>query len=404
MTAAVMLEPQIQNPADAEVPLAYRFAEREASRILDTLSRVDVRAVEGLDAAAAVEALLRGPLPVVVGAVRDAGRLMASLPELVGGSPRAEDDAGDDFDLVVLAGPGDAREGDGSPASRERFCEEVDVAFAQLTDSMNGELESQELANICVMLVRGLREVRAQLTRARAERSKWALITAIEEGRRKAQRALRAGLGLAARLAGMPPPSFIAEHSELASAQRVRELLMTFRADVLRMTDNVEAMPPSYVEMMARDAHLHLLSFIGHPHYHELRGPDRFQVQSLRARLAQCLTSKKPSPTEAAKVLLDLHAFAGLLSAVNSREVLVVHDRAVKKRGADELEALLAGLSMGRGHRSTTYAIILSDLTRMRGRDPDLDEHVRREQQRGGEAGLASRALRTLLRLSAVRT
>ena len=392
-------------------PLAgFEFAVDQGNRILARISRVDLRRYESLAAATGVQLMMRGPVNEMLSALTDTMRLISTVPCLVTDAVEIDSDELElpepDLEFDESAGAHiEPFEGDARPATLERFCEEVDGALAQLTAAPRTDVNADALGGLCHILVGGLREAHRQLVTARGQRSKWGLIAAAEDGRRKIQRALRACLCAAACLVDVASESlpFARDQSELASALRVRDTLLHFRADILRITAACRSAGPKDLRTVAQHAIFRIASLVRDNNYHELRALDRFNLRRFRAELETWLSENGSGVDAARQALLDLNAYVDLLASVNNREVLVEHDRNVKRQAGEELESCLAMLSVQQRGAAELYRGALERLQVLRWRDAPFGAHIDGELGRTDESSLEKRVFATLSQLATVR-
>lgn len=389
---------------DSVAGLEYVIARTTA--ILEKLGSIDLSHYESLPAAIALDKLEEGPVAATVACLADTLRVLTTLPFVVGetGAPEpgtSDDELDLDFDLTPAAEP---NEGDARPPA-ERVGAEIDAALARITVADQSDDDPGELDGLCRMLIQAVRASREQLQRARHERAKWSLIAAAEESRRKCQRALRAAVCAAAQVLGVDPATlvFAHEHSELASALRVREALMRFRTEVLDLTASVGEANAADMIVSAR-ACGECINVLSHrPAYGELRALDRYTLQQVRTRLEAFVAAGGADVEGGRQALLDLNAFADLLRAVNNRETLVQHDRAKIRELIDALEACLATANIDPSRARRDYAPVLARFAALRWRDVALDAEVLRQVTDGAQTALEPSIYALLGALNSVR-
>ena len=378
-----MTDAAVVTPSQGDAVAGLEFAIARAAAVLEKLASIDLSHYESLPAAVALDRLEEGPVATALSCVTETLRVLTTLPFLVGeaGQPHEpaspdDDDLDLDFDLAPAAEP---NEGDARPPA-ERVGAEIDAALERITAETTAAGPGA-VEGLCRMLIQAVRAAREQLQRARHERAKWSLIAAAEESRRKCQRALRAGLCAAAQQLGVDPATlvFAHEHSEIASALRVREALMRFRAEVLELTAGVaEAAAPGLLDT-AR-ACVDTITHLAHrPAYAELRALDRYTLQQLRSRLEAFASTDSVDEAAGRQALLDLNAFADLLRSVNNRETLVQHDRARIRELTDALEACLATANIDPPRARRELGPVLARFAPLRWRDVALDAEVLRQ-------------------------
>ncbi len=389
-------------------PLAgFEYALNQANRLLARLTRVDLRGYESVAASVSVPMMLRGPVAEILSIATDAMRLITTLPYLVtdielgvGDEPELELDLEEEGASEL----NEPSEGDAHLVNLERFCEEIDDALERLTLVPRSLVDAEALSGLCQMLVAGLRQARQQIMGARQQRSKWGLIATSEEARRKVQRAMRAALCTAARIVDVSPEDlpFGRDQSELASALRVRDTLLTLREDMLVLTrfDTLELWA---LQKAATAAMLRLAALRQAEAYPELWATDRFQLERLRGLLEKWLASASSDLELGRHTLLDLHAYCDLLLGINHREILVEHDRVLARAALDELEACAAMVAVRHGGALAAYLEALARLEPLRWRDEALRQHLVAEQERGVEGELEHRVLTSLALLRGMR-
>lgn len=368
----------------SELVESLEFALQTGAKLVERLRVIDFKSYEPLAPDTATSLMLRGAVKQVQQSMGDVASLLTTLPALLSDGPLPAEalvqENADEWDLDGVP----ATNGDAAPL-HDRFCEEIDAALEGLTSNIGDRLPFEVLGNSCQMLVLELRRARGRLIDAQRRRSKWGMITEGEEARRKAMKALQAGITLSARMlhVDLSDTVFSAQPTETNMALAARELVFEFRVNVESIVAGIDRMPVNELALRLRDARILLLELFSSPTYHALRAPDRYALQQLRERAAAWLDTLWDDAEAARQVLLDLQVFVELLAGVNRREVLVQHDRGIIEAARNELSDLMATTALTRESPWPSYASALRSLRRARWRDEELDNLVARELRRG---------------------
>ncbi|RYF11457.1 MAG: hypothetical protein EOO40_03295 [Deltaproteobacteria bacterium] len=225
-----------------------------------------------------------------------------------------------------------------------------------------------------------LKEAVESLRAARRERAKWGLITAGEEVRRITRKSLRACCLVAMRLLNVADAQkhFTSDVSDLQAGLWTRAALMAFAHDMQALSQVGAGIDGVDLGMHMRDIRIRMLQLSGDTHYSELRAPDRYQLQLLFGEISHWLDHSWEDFSRARALLTQATTLASHLSQINSRDLLVAHDKEVHALAQSKLQALLAGPAGDRdGERAWRgLADALDVLTRMRWRDQALDAVV----------------------------
>ncbi|MEK7705031.1 MAG: hypothetical protein AAB426_08735 [Myxococcota bacterium] len=404
-TQGAMTASELERSSD-EMRDSFAFAMQSGRRLLERLRVIDFKSYEPLSPEAATSLMLCGAAKQVQQSMRDVASLLATMPALLSDGPMPPEGIVEEHEPIWNLEDAEATEGEAAPV-HDRFCEELDAALEGLTNSAAGKVLFEAFDNSCQMLVLELRRARARLMDAQRRRVKWAMITEGEESRRKATKALQAGVALAARMldVDLHGTEFAEQPSELHTSLAVRNLVFELRANVESITAGIERLPVNELALRVRDARILLLELFASPLYHSLRAPDRYGLQQLRQRAAEWLESLWEDGDAARHVLDDLRLFVDLLVQINCRDVLVQHDRRLVQASRESLTDLLATTALSRTSPWSAYAAVLAELQRARWRDETLDGVVARELRRGESelADLGPRIEATLEALSHVR-
>jgi hypothetical protein len=365
-----------------------------ARRLVEKLRVVDFRSYEPLSAEAAVGFMTRGAAQQVYQSMTEAIRLIGSLPVLILNEPDShlEVDTGTpvDGDGVWLESDEVSVEGVPDPP-HDRVVEEIDEALARLTEPQKAEgaVDPELAVSIWKMLATQLKQGRARLATARRTRSKWALITEGEEGRRKALKSLQYGITLAMHVAGFPGPgvAFPEDPAELQVALQVRETLLSLRRDLLVITSPVSSLRDYELNIVLRDVRIRILDLFLSRTYQDVRAADRFAIQGLRQRVDSWLNSLWDDGEAARRLLSDIRAFATLLGEVNNRELLVTYDRVLKAQCLESLDDLTATLSVSRRDGWWRYLRALREVDALRYRSDTFDRFLEGELKATARTG-----------------
>lgn len=383
-----------------------RHALARGRHLDETLRVIDFKSHEPLDAEAAVAFLTRGAAEQVYRAMGEAMRLLRALPDLILGidtDGAADGDAAlDDWDEPT----GPASEGVPNPP-KDHLTEELDVAIGLLASLCLTKPASLVVDRVAARatwetLAEHVRQCRVRVNRARRERSKWAMITEGEEGRRKTLKALRFGLLLVARIVEVSDDGgLVADSSEVALGVAVREALLGLRRDLLEITEDCGTCDDADLSMRMRDVRLVFMDLFLSPIYKELRVADRFALQGLRRRIDAWVNLETDDRDAARQLLADVRVFAAPLLCVNHRGTLKNHDRQVRDQALFALEALSGAAAPYVTDVWAHLSRVLQQLQRVRWRDEGLDRYVAAQIQEGERPGAALAApigeLQTLL-------
>ena len=355
-----------------------------SERLLDRLRALDFSCFEAMGAEDAVPHMLSGPMNEVVRAMNEAVRLLRSLPRLAGGQAPGFDLEYSDI-LVDLELMGEHIPTEGRPKPpRDKYSQGLDSLLKPQGRSQPTAADLEKFSAACDHMVEELKSALDFIRQARRERSKWALITAGEEARRKTQKSVRAGVILGMRLVspGQAERLFPNDTSELESALRVRAALMSFRQDIGTLVATGARMQGVELGLHLRDVRIRMLQLFSDRSYSQLRAPDRFELQRLFGRMSAWLDHPWEQFEEALKNLDELGRFVDTLVAVNGRDVLVEHDREVRNRCLGRLQAMVQAAAAPI-ETWRTFADVLADLLAMQWRSAELDAHVLTEVDRG---------------------
>lgn len=353
-----------------------------AERLLDRLRGIDLHCFEPMPAQDAVPHMCVGPVNEITRVLNESVRLLRSLPRLVGGAGLSLEL---DYTDTVLELDGEPRlpvEGKPVPM-QDTFNEDLDATLKAGAGVQTTPADVTAFAQQVERMVDQLKGALDFVRMARRERSKWALITAGEEGRRKAQKSLRAALILGMRIVkpAQAHRLFPRDPSELETALIVRASLMAFREDIMNLAETGASLSDMDLALHLRDVRIRMLQLFSDRHYSALRAPDRFQLQALFGRLNAWLDVSWENFPEARAVLAELGEFSAGLNEVNNRDILVEHDRSLRDAAVTRLAALDVTLN-GTDHWQA-YAQALEQLKGMQWRSRELDAMVLGELDRG---------------------
>ncbi len=359
---------------------SMKGASARAEALADRLRALNFCAFESVPFDVAVPELMRGPSAELARLLTESVRLLRTMPPLVG-LPDAP--AGHDEETVEDQAPeagAKAQEGQARPPL-DRFCEDMDNYLQTPQNEQSVQHHQQLFLQVRDMSLEILVECLDLLRAAKRERSKWALITAGEEGRRKATKSLRTNVILGMRI--VSPVSadklFVNEPSELQAALQVRDSIMLLRARVLTLLQSSVQVQPGdqEVRMLAAQVCQRLREFFQHPVYHYVRAADRYALQNHFGRIHGWV-ERLPTDEEVAIVdaLEALGSTVEDLQQVNRRVILVDHDRQVRDTVLERLRAL-QGDAWQAPHAGDDYLQVLREAQRMQHRNLDLDNVVR---------------------------
>lgn len=320
----------------------------QADRLLGRLRSVTFVPFESMAPKDAVPHLREGPVAEVRHALDATLKLLRSLSRICQTGAEFDDGATRPRNAVAAYEEGGVtREGVPQPMLDD-YTEVLD-AWLEGDGIPPGGAQSPEAPAQLRTLARMLETMASHVHGAQAfigERlthvTKWGLIAAGEEGRRKARRTLRAAVVLVTRWlqpmrAHRPLPN---EPDSLAEALTSRELVMRARADLLTLVDVGMAQSDSDLGPQMREVRMRFTQLMGAQHYGELRVSDRHAIGVNVNELGQWLAKPWNDFGAARKILHHVAETALRLGAINLRAVLLKHDRTTQLRALAMLEAL----------------------------------------------------------------
>jgi hypothetical protein len=332
-----------------------------AKRILEGLRSIDLRSFESLPSDTAVPALARVAVPALLQHAGAAARLLVSLPETLGAMPKdtqvVEVEADFEFDLGASGAVDDAQ------AERD-----IETALTTLCDS-SGERTLDDIEETCGMLAFELRGSQTRLKGARWQRSLWGMLSECDELRKKTEKAARLALTFLEELETKNRRPSDNEVVELHLALAVRELIMGFKDQLQKLTDDRTTLSAETVTERVRGVHRRLMALMRHELFAHLRASDRLQVRQLEQRAEVHAVKGDGGGRD---LLADVGAFADLLAEMNQSEAVVRHDRDVRLRCLDQLRAVESTAPLLGAAAWRHVASALGEVTLLRFRDPKL--------------------------------
>ncbi len=231
----------------------------------------------------------------------------------------------------------------------------VDDPFADVfeTTSLPPPSSGPSASDLCFAGLLEMKGVQRQLAEAREEDE---LLSAVEAGRRKLIRAIRAVLKVA-HAGSEVPEALDLSCTEVESALAARKLYARFRRSLRRPPDDT----PEGVLHALRYAAGALAALRTDPAYGCVRAADRTMLRGLRERILEWARGEKAAQ-RGLELMGDVETTADLLRGINQRQEVRLHDRALVARlgalGPDDANAEVA-----------------ADLARLEGLDDALD-HV----------------------------
>ena len=234
----------------------------------------------------------------------------------------------------------------------------VDDPFADAFDAtaLPPPSTGPSASDLCFAGLLEMKGVQRQLGEAREEDE---LLSAVEAGRRKLIRAIRAVLKVAH--AGSEVPEALNDPldlscTEVESALAARKLYARFRRSLRRPPDDT----PEGVLHALRYAAGALAALRTDPAYAYVRATDRTMLRGLRERILEWARGEKAAQ-RGLELMGDVETTADLLRGINQRQEVRLHDRALVARlgalGPDDANAEVA-----------------ADLARLEGLDDALDQ------------------------------
>ena len=361
-------------------------AAARAAELLRSLRALQFCIFEPMSAEDAVVGMTRGPLDELVKLLNVSMRLLRSLPAFVS----AHVHSGEPDDLLAEVEHALVPafvEGTPTPPL-DKFCEQLDALVATLPALPSREAFVQQFLSVCGRTVQALKEAREAIRQQRRQQSKWGLITAGEEARRKAQKSLRAATMLAMFLVHPEQAEnlFPDELSELQTALCVRRALMTFRRDTLIATGQCLTATVTELAATLQQLKARITALSAEPAYSNIRLPDRFALQMLLAQMTQALRAPQLEYAPAKALVVAMRRAAAGLKGVNRREILVRHDAAIVAHTLQILPPPFDAKAVG--NLGPQIAQALQNVARVRWRSEALDQWMRFEGQPEGEQTL----------------
>ena len=351
-----------------------------AERLMNKLRLLDFRCFEPMAAETAVSHMVFGPVTELTRLLNASVRLLRSLPPLVGVAETLDGEESvmiPDGAVVQSTLP---TEGEALPRL-DRYCEELDASLRNLRPRDISDADVQNFVVQCQRTLVVMKESLDMLRLARRQNSKWGLITAGEEARRKTQKGLRASVIMSMRLLapGQAEALFPNDTSELQTALMVRAALMEFRRDVLALVEPSGVISDHDVGLLLRDVRVRLLQLFGERSYQDLRAPDRFQLQLFMTRVSEWLDKAWDNAAPARELMGELADYARGLQRVNHRTILIHHDLEVKQQVLAKLLQLQERPPTSSTECWRGLANALQDARRMEWRSDALDMLVKQE-------------------------
>lgn len=351
-----------------------------AERLLNKLRMLDFRGFESMPAETAVSHMVFGPVTELTRMVNESVRLLRSLPPMVGVEESLDGDEAvmiPDGAIIQSTLP---TEGEAIPPL-DRYCEELDASLRRMRPRNVSDDDVRVFVEHCRRTLGMLKGSLELLRTARRENSKWGLITASEEARRKTQKGLRACVIMSMRLLAPAQAEnlFPNDSSELQTALTVRAALMEFRRDILTLVEPAHEVSDNDVGLLLRDVRVRLTQLVGERTYQDLRAPDRFALQLFMARINEWLDKAWDNVAPARQLMSELASYARGLDCVNHRHILVQHDLEVKQQVLAKLQQLQDRPPATSTECWRGLANALQDMRRMEWRSDTLDLLVRQE-------------------------
>lgn len=351
---------------DAATRTAVANAAATAALLVEQLRTIDFVCFESMPATAAVLNMTSSTLPRLTRLVHDAASLLRRLPPLVGG--RDDGPLLDESRVAASDSQGPAIEG--TPAlSSDTFCEDLDTSLAAGGTGTRAA-DVVALSDACRSMVRQLQMAQSLLRQAQRQRSKWALIAAGEEARRKTQKSLRASLIMATRIAAPAAAAtlFANDTSELQTSLTTRQALTALRRDLTSYVSRAPSLSDVEVGLQMREVRIRLLQMCGDRAYVSVRAQDRYKMQDLHQRISQWLDRMWDNFEEARAILLEVGVYAQLLHNINNRRSLIDHDRELGSQVGAELAQMRRD-----GFAKARMLAALRQLQSLRGRSDEVD-------------------------------
>ncbi|MBI5509683.1 MAG: hypothetical protein HY903_13095 [Deltaproteobacteria bacterium] len=306
--------------------------------------------------------------PYVLSVVAGCNQLLAYIGETFEPPPtQAESENQDDFDLEfdLVDGP----TGDGVGLTKQRPQERVLVPRDQVADALyafGGMLRSRE------------RDFAARLRYALAQTDRWPLLSELDDGVHKLEKAVQ---GLLFGVLGVFATEVRREEILPSYRSAIRESV-ALRAAVADLTYHIgrfnaaiaDAAPGAVVPLIVAISD-RLSRFAARPEYRTLRAEDKKAVIDFRSTLHSLRHDKKGVAMMPLKHAVEgFSKFLDAMSAINHREVLILHDRQRLAVWGERLRATKEGCVDDPEGALIALAVVISEMSAVQGRNPDLDQ------------------------------
>lgn len=247
---------------------------------------------------------------------------------------------------------------------------EQGFAFA-VDDLVSRGGDGDRLADLVEMADFHLSRKRVLVEAARAQ-DVWDVLDACQSALRGIRKALMALEHVACERQGAKAQ--LDYRTETAVSLEIRLAFAKFR-DAVRevMGDKDPSTEPELLERRLLGGSTSLAILAGRDAYPYMRARDRRQIRGLQRKFHEARRAEaEERPRRSLEALRDLAAFAELVSLINQREELLEHDRRVARAALDAVEAMPP--------QEIPPAAWTRSLKPLRGRDPDLDQLIRRPE------------------------
>ncbi len=320
--------------------------------------------------------------PYVLAAIAAVNRLLAYMVDVFPAPPESDGEDGDDdafgdfdleFDLV------DGPTGEGGLASQSEEKQAMTPA-EQVADAANA---------YGFMLRSRVLDFAERLEVATAKDDSWALLGELDDYK---HRLAKSGQGLLFGILAIFPSAASREEiypqyrSAVGEGIDLRRAIADLSYQIGRFNDSLsdqDLVVPLIVAVAD-----HLARFSGQPIYRSLRAEDKRAVIDFRRDLYQIRHPKEGETFSMVRLKRAVEGFSKFLEsmhAINHREVLVLHDRAILERELAEMHQALTLVHTNEAAARFTLDKVVEKVVEVLGRNPDLDDAIR--AHRAGGAG-----------------
>ncbi|MFP2911021.1 hypothetical protein ACLESD_39495 [Pyxidicoccus sp. 3LFB2] len=169
--------------------------------------------------------------------------------------------------------------------------------------------------------------------------------------------------------------------AEVKAAVTVRAITSDLARIITARLKKVRDAEPEDVQWNAQQAQTELDAFGRTAAYRNLRAQDKRHIVEMRAEVGRLAILPNPSRPELVAVVEQLEEFVRGLSAVNQRQVLIIHDREVWASCGVRLERALSLVGSDPAGAARALAEAAGSAQSLYGRDSELDAFLRKARK-----------------------